>query len=618
LPERVISGSVRGREHVRPGPESGGYGVGFPVEDGVFVRVASGQTPYESVPASTLNPTVWRYWMNEQMSILEVWRRFGQERIPENASVFSNLVSRTTEYARRQEFDMAAVFGSIAAFHASVRHCGIWASAALENCLLDVGRRAIPPTFDRNSRVVTPPARRHVLHVVSAVAPVGGLSRMLWRWINEDRDSTHSIVLTMQGHTEVPAFLRTIVPERGGQIHHLDNAIGGLIARAKLLRSLATNVSVIVLHIHPDDVVPVIAFAHKDGRPPIIFLDHADHSFWLAGSITTVYGSMRDSGRRLAETRRGIEQKRVAPLPTILEPRQREISRDEAKRRLRLPPDSTLLLSVARQRKFRTVGDVSYAHAHLPILQTYPHAILMVVGAGAQPDWPDAISVARGRIMAIDEIEEPGIYFQAADIYVDSFPFTSITSLLEAGSLSVPLVSRYPYSDQCGVLGSDMPGLAEVLYRAPSLELYNERLSRLIENESERLRLGEETRTRIIREHTGATWRRSLEHAYRLAIELPPADELPETVDAMSMGEPDIYVQSIHGGDPDAGRDTDRLIQGHLGLMPLRHRLRFWTEFVKARRFRNLGKYGRIAHLFPRWFLYRAGRYRRNMVAALR
>lgn len=556
--------------------------------------------------------------IREEIAVLGNWRQFGEKRIPNNFDFFSHLLSTMQDYAACGEFDMAAVYGVVAAHHASARHCGIFANARLENCLLDVGRRALTPVRSAASGVERPPVANHILHVSTLVVPVGGHTRMLWRWINEDRNRTHSIALTKQEYYEIPEFLESAVRDSGGQIYRLEKAVGGLIARARLLRRFAKSCDVVVLHIFPDDVVPVLAFAHREKRPPIIFLDHGDHAFWIGGSITTVYGSMRASGCHLAKTRRGIEEKRVAPLPTILETKRRELSREEARRRLNMPQDFTLLVSVARQSKFRTIGSMNYARAHVRVLQTFPNTMLIAVGAGSQPDWGEAIAATGGRILGVDEIGDPSPYFHAADIYVDSFPFTSITSLLEAGRLGVPLVSRYPYSDRCGILGSDMPGLARVLFRAPTLQLYHEHLSYLIENEDERYRIGEETKDQIIREHTGQYWLRALEKAYDLALDLPPVGELPSFVDTMTLNEPDVYIESIHGGDCDAQRDTDRLIQLSMGLMPAHHRLRYWTKFLKGNRFRNLGRYGWVTHLFPEWMLYRAGWVRRDLAAMLR
>ena len=70
-----------------------------------------------------------------------------------------------------------------------------------------------------------------------------------------------------------------------------------------------------------------------------------------------------------------------------------------------------------------------------------------MVGAGERPDWTAAVERTNGRIVTYPERAGTSVLYDAADIYVDSFPAVSITSLLEAGSLGIPLVTRDPFGE---------------------------------------------------------------------------------------------------------------------------------------------------------------------------
>lgn len=544
-------------------------------------------------------------------SVLHRWANEGSAQIPRNYEFFRKLLDTTIFYLQNSDHDTASVFASCAAFHASARHCGIWASPELERCLHQIGSQlsALEPghfVYRRRTEV------KHVCHVATAVYPVGGLTRMLARWVGEDKGRCHSLALTRQSTKEVPDFLVQSICTSGGHIHRIDGVIGGLLDRAKKLRSIVEHADLVVLHIHPDDVVPIIALA-TGNRPPVVYLDHADHSFWLGTTVSDVIANMRKPGRRLSIERRGVDPARVALLPTILEPRQREISREAAKRRLGLPVDCILLTSVARARKYRSTSRTNYADLHVRTLLEHSDSVLLVVGPGGQLDWSEAIQKTNGRVIVLPECEDPSIFFQAADIYVDSFPFVSITSVLEAGSYGTPAISLFPFSDDCAVLGCDMPGLDSHLVRCQTLDEYIGALSHLIRNPARRARLGEALARCIWDNHTGENWLKHLNIVYELALESLPSEQPGRRVDDMRIAEPDVYIQPIHGGDPNAERDLNRMLQFELGVLPTRVRVREWWRLLKAGFLRNTGRFGPAIHLIPEWARCRAGRFRRRL-----
>jgi glycosyltransferase involved in cell wall biosynthesis len=547
---------------------------------------------------------------SETKDKLSLWREDGSRLIPQNFEIFHNLIAQAKDLLQQGQYDAAAVYGQIAANYAQLNHCGFFVSTELDELLLKIGRAAIPPNFVAAKGIDLSQNPQKILHVSTRLGAVGGIPRLMWRWIQQDRTRSHSVALTRQAPSEVPANLIDAVFNSHGKIHILNDRSDGTISCARRLRECAQDADLIVLHTWEYDVVPTIAFANQEKVPPIIYTNHGDHWFWVGAGIADVVANLRESGMRLAQTRRGIEVKRNLLLPTILEPFDRVLSRTEAKQQLGIDRNSVMLLSIARSVKYKTIDGVSFAEAHIPLLKKYPQAILVTIGAGdSQEDWSAAIDLAQGRIKILKETNDTSVYYQAADIYVDSFPFSSITSILEAGGYGVPAVSRYPYSsDTCEILGADMPGLTGNLIRVQDLEEYTTVLSRLVENEKFRVSLGEATRAKIAATHWGDNWQNALNDIYFQAMRLPKVSATSANLSEMCICEPDVFLPSVNN------TNITTVVNWHLSLIPLGQRLRLWTSLVKKYGFRN----NPLNSLLPEKFRARYYSFRLRLFAALK
>jgi hypothetical protein len=524
---------------------------------------------------------------------LNSWHEEGYSLILQNAKVFHGLVAQAQKCVRKHQYDMAAIYCSMAASYASGRTCGLFVSLELERVLLEVGQKTIHGGI-HHRRSTSQNNPQKILHVATHMKSIGGHSRMLWRWIQQDSQRSHSLVLTRQSPDKVPQLLEDAVNRSKGEIYILNESFNSFISWAKRLREISTSADLVVLHTHNYDVIPILAFSSREGTPPIVFLDHADHLFWLGASIADVVASLRESGSCLAQKRRHIKANRNVMLPVILEPIHRVLSRSEAKQQLGICDDQVLLLSIARSLKYRTINGMTFADAHVSILQQFENAILVVIGPGEQQDWVPAIQQTQGRIRVLAETEHTSLFYQAADIYVDSFPFVSNTSLLEAGSYGVPLVTRYPYSSEaCGILGADMFGLTGNLIRVQTLEEYIEVLSHLIMDADYRRIVGEATQHKIAKVHQTQGWQGFLEQVYYQACSMPKGTFLTDAKDEIHLGEPDVFLPRVH----DIEMNTDQLVEWHLPLMPSLERFSYWFKLVRKYGLRAIP----INLLLPEW-----------------
>ena len=421
---------------------------------------------------------------------------------------------------------------------------------------------------------------------------------MISRWIAADGKRTNSLALT-QHRGMVPKHLSCAIAESGGRIFHINHERGGLLEWALELRRLAKLYDVIVLHIYCEDVIPLLAFAEPRSVPPVLLLNHADHLFWFGPAISHGVISLRHAAKELTETRRAVDPQRSFLLPTIVDATVRKRTRLEAKRALGLEPDRIHLVSVARATKYRTVDGVTYADLHVPVLNEHPKCELIVVGASQPSDWGPAIAATGGRIRALPNQSDPTPYYEAADIYVDSYPFVSSTSMMEAAGYGVPLVTIFKAPDAAQIFGINHVGLVGTALLARSDAAYVKTLSDLVSNAEFRERAGHAACEAIQRLHVPPGWLTSLESIYERSMLLPPLDNIAMLHSA--------HVERPHLGEPDRRHEDmfrshypmSEKLKGYMGMAPLRQQLAYWNELRRAGAFHGLRD--AVTCLVPEW-----------------
>ena len=515
------------------------------------------------------------------------------ERILSNFARFDAEVKLAESAYAKGELEMAAFYAATAATIATHTHCGVFSSPRLEAILNATGRQIAP---GNGAKPRERGAIKRVLHVGSELSSVGGLTRMISRWITADSDRTSSVVLT-QHRGEVPEHLTEAVRRSGGELVRLNQSIGSRFDWARKLRQIGNAHDVIIMHIHCEDVIPVLAFADESGLPPVIFLNHADHLFWLGTSVADLVLNLRDAATDISIARRGVQADRNFLLPTIVDSTTRLQSRDEAKAGLGLPPDTILLLSVARRPKYRSIDGLSFADRHVKLLEKHPQARLVVVGSGEPDDWQAAKARVDGRITGLSEVPDPKRYFEAADIYVDSYPFVSSTSMMEAAGYGLPAVTIFTLPDEARIFGINHVGLVGTSLVATTADEYEAMLDRLVVDASFRTEKGEAVRQAIERFHVPSGWRSHLEAAFERVRSLPARVAVATNgiVERPYVGPPDDMHQEIVGAEP----VLPEVKMIYMGALPLRQRLAQWSRM--RRQGEISGAKAMLRLLLPEW-----------------
>jgi hypothetical protein len=318
---------------------------------------------------------------------------------------FDGMVARAADAFAKEQYDTASVLAGLAATGAMGPHAGFFASPRLETMLLEIGRRTARESDWRRKPGVK---IRRVLHVASELLPVGGLINNLAHWLQADTVRKHSLAVIHQRGV-VPANVAGPIKQSGGVIHRINQTPGHQVAWARKLREVAQGYDAVVLHTYGQDPVPLMAFAEPDKRPPLLLLNHADHLFWLGASIADVVINMREAAQDLTIARRGVEPRRNIVVPTVISPPKRLMSREEARAKLGIAPDTVLIFSAARAMKYRTVDGVTFAAPFVSVLKKHPKAQLLVLGAGDREDWKVDSAAVEGRIRGLPESPEARI-----------------------------------------------------------------------------------------------------------------------------------------------------------------------------------------------------------------
>jgi Glycosyl transferases group 1 len=471
-----------------------------------------------------------------------------QTQVLANAAAYERLLAVVDWRIRSRRWDSAASWARIAASFAVSNPCGFLREPRLELALDEVALAAIPPVSRKDAQVWPP---RHVLHVLSEGHRIGGHVRMALRWIQTDQDTCPDVIVTRPG-CDSPE-LAAAATQRGGSGRAFTQR--SLIARARELREAASTADVVVCHTHPDDPVPALAFGGSYEGPPVVMVNHADHAYWLGVGNVAVVMNLRAIDPSLTSAR-GYPDDSVMVVPIPAPDTDRSRGRATAKRELGIRSTQCVLVTLARALKYeRTYWHPGFAEVVAPALRELPQATLIAVGADPHnAAWAQLQREFRGRVLIPGLQPDPSRYLDAADVYLDSFPFGSTTSMLEAATRDIPVLASGQY-DRLGYLLSSSGVLDEVVLRAPDPETYREQLHRLVSDSTFREVAGAATGAAVRSRHGAAAWRVQLERVYERALSARP-----------------VTWRSTSGGDAGAESEYAEVLLGIEARTPL-----LWT-----------------------------------------
>jgi hypothetical protein len=316
--------------------------------------------------------------------------------------------------------------------------CGIFSSKRIEFELLEIAQKYIinlPQTYEENS----------FLHVLTQCYNTGGHTRVCERWIkNSPQNQKHSVLLINQEKNIVPQQLIDAISSKNGELI-IQNTDDNCIAKALELRKIASNYEKIILHVHMNDIVPIIAFGTLDFKRPIIFFNHADHCFWLGVSIADIVVNLRTYSKDLDIKYRGTLKNFVLPLP-IEESQTLKKNNEEIKKtklELGFDENSKIILSVASSYKYTPFDNYNFVETAKSIINKSKNVYFLIIGPSQNEEyWKEAI-LSTDRIKVLGQVPNNKIekYLKIADLAIDSIPLGSFTALLDIAKYNIPCLS---------------------------------------------------------------------------------------------------------------------------------------------------------------------------------
>jgi len=328
-------------------------------------------------------------------------------------------------------------------------HTGYYYDGRMENLLLDYGsnlERYADPSAVRS--VADPWQKRDeydTLHVATELCEVGGHTRVLYQFLKRNNERNAAVLLTKQTGEKIPRWFVEDLPDV--PILPLGSA-GSLFDRALILRRIAGRARKVILYHHPDDVVPIMAFA--DHRcPPVLLENHAHSWFWLGSSVADLVFTHSDFHKDLT-----IRTRPVKLVYNLTFTQLGDVdfsfaweSKEGAKRALGLAADETCIITIGTQSKFIPNRDYDFFKTAKKILQRWGKASIFIIGV------PESLTLIRKygldptRFHLLGPVEDPTRYYQAADICLDALPQPSLggTAYAAIVGLACPLF-KYGFS----------------------------------------------------------------------------------------------------------------------------------------------------------------------------
>lgn len=459
-------------------------------------------------------------------------------------------------------------WAQIAAHFAWLRHPGFYTSPTLEALLIKVAQRIDKqpnvPTIDSWIRSKPKPVgKTRFLHVMTESYKSGGHTLVVAGWIRNTCDiAVHSLVTTAQ-ESPLPETLASSIAASGGWYQSLTAISSNLLERSLLLRQLGRNwADVIVLHIHPFDALPTVAFGIEEG-PPVILLNHADHVFWLGASVADVVIDLHSSGQSISIKRRGIRDSKILPIPLLRA--SSTSSYDAARKQLGIKNDEIVLLTIGSEYKYVPFAGYDFVDVMVRILERNPKVTLFAIGPRHQGRWAEASALVGGRIKAMGSIDWSDLhtFYASADIYVESFPMGSVTAFLEAGVRAIPLIGLHlqmvPH-----LSGADDVAFENLNVHVSSPEAFTKSLEHMIANPSTYTQKTRHTKASIQAKHFPPGWNSYLDNIMR-SLPSKHSVRLPE-IQNNQIDDTDIFLAGV-----DAAILSHERIQNTFARIMLEH-----------------------------------------------
>lgn len=399
--------------------------------------------------------------------------------IKENKLLFDSIVNKIQE---SNSLEDKLKLANIALDYIWCNSSCYYASFPLEKVYIDLSKEIdceVEDNFSSDS----------CLLVLTTPYKFGGHTRVVERWIEQDKKRQYSLVITKVTDGSIPDRLRFDIELSGGQIYILDEN-AGLVENAQKLRKLASSYESVLLFVHMYDPLPIVAFANESFKRPIGFYNHADHLFGIDYSIVDSLVEMRQWGKDLSEKHRGVCSNNTIAVPS--ESISVNYSKSEARKHLQIKENAKIVISAGTYFKFipNEKGDLSFVIDEILFQDKDVYYYVIGVSDGDMPSWNYLTEKYGDRFCLLPQVSHNDlkIYLTAADLMIDSFPVSGMTTMQDSVMCGTPVLTTVTRIDWVNHTSGYCKNLNELVKNTLTL----------LSNESVRLDLLKHTKENLI------------------------------------------------------------------------------------------------------------------------
>lgn len=271
-----------------------------------------------------------------------------------------------------------------------------------------------------------------VLMVMSEAYEYGGHTRVVERWVEADKSRKYSLVFTRMNKKNIPDRLIKAIYRSGGKVFYLS---GDYKNKAITLSSISSRFEWIILHVHMDDYLPILAYGTTEFRRPIYLYNHADHLFWLGVSIADCVIELRTFGMLLSKNKRGCTSQFKLGIPPdflMLKKKIKHISKSQNKNKI--------ILSIGSPNKFIPVIGYNFLKMIDSVLSSTDGVIFIGIGVNKE-DFRCSVNSSKMFFYERVSYGELYSYILNADLVVDSFPLAGATTITDVVLCDIPVLS---------------------------------------------------------------------------------------------------------------------------------------------------------------------------------
>lgn len=349
---------------------------------------------------------------------------------------FVDAIDRTSNGAKKQQLAWAAIW------YAHTRPTDVFSSDVVEKVFLDLAKNNSVPLaeeFDKGS----------VLHVMTEAYTFGGHTRCVERWITLWPEHRHSCIVMRQRRTiTFPEGLKEKVEASGGAmiVNNFDPSKSKLKI-ALHLRELASHYEYIVLHVHPNDPVPILAFGTEEFQRPVIFFNHATHTFWLGISVADHVADLNTWSHTITTKYRGAKESSILGIPVDNNVDSLALNKEKARKELNISADTKVIFASGSHKKFAPIGFPSFENVVSDVLSAHPDSIFYIAGIkGNEYFWPKLQKRFPNRLIIYGKLDYATEYMQllaASDLVIDSYPVGGGTAIIDAVKAGKPVLTLH-------------------------------------------------------------------------------------------------------------------------------------------------------------------------------